>query len=277
MRVALVQNHPAFGEKEANAAALAALMESAKADLYVLPELCCSGYQFLSPREAAALADPLDGEFIDGFRRAARRLDAGIVFGFPERAEGGRLYNSSLALLPDGREYLYRKTHLFYKERLFFEPGDLGFTVFEFRGARIGMAICFDWFFPESFRTLALAGADIVAHCSNLVMPYCQQADFAQALQNRVFIATANRVGAEARESETLAFTGESVLVSPRGEYLLRGPKAEEAILVAEIDPGLARDKRINAMDEVFAERRPEFYRLGGDPPQPIRAPQPKA
>ncbi|MCE1194966.1 hypothetical protein LWX53_00490 [bacterium] len=260
MRLALVQNNPAFGDKDANAASLIAQMESAKADLYVLPELCYSGYQFLSTQEAADLADPLDSGRIDAFRRIARRLDACVVFGFPEKAEGGRLYNSSLALLPDGREYLYRKTHLFYKEKLFFEPGDLGFTLFEFRGAKIGMAICFDWFFPESFRTLALAGADIVAHCSNLVMPYCQQADFAQALQNRVYIATANRVGAEARESETLAFTGESVLVSPKGEYLLRGPKAGEAVLVAEIDPSLARDKRINAMNEVFAERRPEFY-----------------
>jgi predicted amidohydrolase len=93
-------------------------------------------------------------------------------------------------------------------------------------------------------------------------MPSCQQADFAQALQNRVFIATANRVGTEAREAESLSFTGESVLLSPKGEYLLRGPKAEETVLVAEIDPSLARDKRINAMNDVFAERRPEFYGL---------------
>lgn len=262
MRIALVQNHPAFGDKKGNVASLIAQMDSAKADLYILPELCYSGYQFVSAEEAAGLADSLASESIDAFRKAARRLGACVVFGFPEKGEGGRLYNSSLALLPDGREYLYRKTHLFYKERLFFSPGNLGFTLFEFGGARIGMAICFDWFFPESFRTLALAGADIIAHCSNLVMPSCQQADFAQALQNRVFIATANRVGTEAREAESLSFTGESVLLSPKGEYLLRGPKAEEAVLVAEINPSLARDKRINAMNDVFAERRPEFYGL---------------
>ena len=272
MRVALVQNHPVFGEKNANVESLIALMDSAALtdaeartssapiDLYILPELSYSGYQFVSTEEAASLADPLESESIDAFRKASRRLDAGIVFGFPEKAADGKLYNSSLAILPDGREYLYRKTHLFYKERLFFAPGDLGFTLFEFRGAKVGMAICFDWFFPESFRTLALAGADIIAHCSNLVMPSCQQADFAQALQNRVYIATANRVGTEAREAEALTFTGESVLVSPKGEYLLRGPKTEEAVLVADIDPSLARNKRINAMNDVFAERRPEFY-----------------
>jgi len=124
------------------------------------------------------------------------------------------------------------------------------------------MAICFDWFFPESFRTLALKGADIIAHCSNLVMLSCQQADFVAAVQNRIFIATANRVGTEARETEALTFTGESVLGSPKGEYLLRGPKTEEAVLIAEIDPGLARSKRINALNDVFAERWPEFYGL---------------
>ncbi|MDP2791244.1 MAG: nitrilase-related carbon-nitrogen hydrolase [Rectinemataceae bacterium] len=262
MRIALIQNHPVFGEKKANVESLIAKMNSAKADLYILPELSYSGYQFVSTEEAASLADPLESESIDAFRKASRRLDAGIVFGFPEKAADGRLYNASLAILPDGREYLYRKTHLFYKERLFFSPGDLGFTLFEFRGAKVGMAICFDWFFPESFRTLALEGADIIAHCSNLVMLSCQQSDFAQAVQNRVFIATANRVGTEAREAEALTFTGESVLVSPKGEYLLRGPKTEEAVLVADIDPSLARNKRINAMNDVFAERRPEFYTI---------------
>ena len=262
MKIALVQNKPVFGDKKGNVASLIARMDSAKADLYILPELCYSGYQFVSTQEAASIADPLDSESLNAFRQASRRLDACVVLGFPEKAGDGRLYNSSLALLPEGREYLYRKTHLFYKERLYFAPGDLGFTLFEFRGAKVGMAICFDWFFPESFRTLALAGADIIAHCSNLVMPSCQQADFAQALQNRIYIATANRVGTEAREAEALTFTGESVLVSPKGEYLLRGPKTEEAILVADIDPALARSKRINAMNDVFAERRPEFYSL---------------
>ena len=262
MKIALVQNKPVFGDKKGNVASLIARMDSVKADLYILPELSYSGYQFISKEEAASLADPLDSESLDAFRKASRQRDACVVLGLPEKAASGKLYNSSLALLPDGREYLYRKTHLFYKERLFFEPGDLGFTLFEFRGAKVGMAICFDWFFPESFRTLALKGADIIAHCSNLVMLSCQQSDFAAAVQNRVFIATANRVGTEAREAESLTFTGESVLVSPKGEYLLRGPKTEEAVLLAEIDPALARSKRINAMNDVFAERRPEFYHL---------------
>ena len=261
MNVAIVQNHPVFGDLRGNAERLLAMIESEKADLYILPELAFSGYQFLSKAEARSLAETVDGPTVGLFRKAARDKNACIVFGFPEISDG-ELYNSSLAVLPDGSDCLYRKTHLFYKETLWFKPGTTGFPIFEFLGTRVGMAICFDWFFPESFRTLALGGADIIAHCSNLVMPYCQHADYAAAVQNRVYIATANRVGVESREPESLTFTGGSVLVSPRGEYLLTAPTDRETILVARVDPELARSKRINAINDVFAERKPEHYRL---------------
>lgn len=261
MKVALVQNSPVFGDKQGNLDRLEAAIGSTRADLYILPELAYTGYQFVSAEEAADLAeDPERSDSVDRLRAAARRLDACLVFGFPERA-GGRLYNSALALLPDGGEVLYRKTHLFYREKLWFAPGDSGFKVFEFRGAKIGMAICFDWFFPESFGTLARMGAELIAHCSNLVLPWCQRADFAAAVQNRVFIATANRVGGEARDGETLTFTGGSVLVSPRGDYLLEGPKETETVLTAEIDPAAAREKRLNPWNSAYGDRRPEFYR----------------
>lgn len=261
MKIALVQFRPEFGESDRNVQRLLGLCKANPADLYILPELAYTGYQFVSQEEVHALADPVHSRRIDVFRNAAKELNAGLIFGFPELASTA-IYNAALAVLPDGREYLYRKTHLFYKENLYFVPGDTGFFVFEYRGARIGMAICFDWFFPESFRTLALKGADIIAHCSNLVMPYCQTADFAAAVQNHVFIATVNRVGAEHREDEQLVFTGASVLVSPKGEYLLRGPIDDEAVLVAEIDPALARNKSINPYNEIFKMRRPGMYAL---------------
>ena len=261
MKIALIQFRPAFGESDRNIEKLLRLCRENPADLYILPELAYTGYQFVSEEEVRVLADSVHSRRIAAFRNAANALNACLIFGFPERADAG-IYNSALAVLPDGREYLYRKTHLFYKETLYFSPGDTGFSVFEYRGARIGMAICFDWFFPESFRTLALKGADIIAHCSNLVLPYCQTADFAAAVQNRVFIATVNRVGAEQREDEKLVFTGESVLVSPKGEYLLRGPIDDEAVLVAEIDPETARNKSINPYNEVFKMRRPGMYSL---------------
>lgn len=259
MRVALVQFEPVFGDRDGNVARLVALCHSAPADLYILPELATTGYQFVSDSEVHEFSDRTSSPRIAAFAAASKELDAAIVFGFAERS-GESFYNSSLAVLPDGRSCLYRKTHLFYKETLYFQPGNTGFPVFEFRGTRVGMAICFDWFFPESFRTLALKGADIIAHCSNLVMPYCQRADFAASVQNRIFIATVNRVGSEQREAERLEFTGESVLVSPRGEYLLRGPTDVEKVLVADIDPSEARSKAINPYNDVFSMRRPPLY-----------------
>ena len=91
-------------------------------------------------------------------------------------------------------------------------------------------------------------------------MPYCQQADFARALENRVYIATANRIGTEERDGERLTFTGGSVLVSPGGEYLLTLPKDAEAVQVADIDPAFAREKKINRYNDALADRRTEFY-----------------
>jgi len=259
MRIAIVQNHPIFGETAANIDRLLTLIGSVKADLYVLPELCFTGYQFASREEALRHAVTPDGAAIGWFRQAAKEHNASIAFGYPEKASEGP-YNAAMVVTPDGRDLRYRKTHLFYREKENFLPGDSGFGVIEWNGLRIGLAVCFDWFFPESFRTLALKGADLIAHCSNLVMPYCQQADFARALENRVYIATANRIGTEERDGERLTFTGGSVLVSPGGEYLLTLPKDAEAVQVADIDPAFAREKKINRYNDALADRRTEFY-----------------
>jgi len=265
MRIALVQSSPRFGDVERNLEELRGLIAAEAADLYILPELCLSGYDFEDPPEAAGLAEAPDGPFVSALAEAATGRGAGIVFGFAEAAAGGRLYNSSLLALPDGRKRVYRKTHLFAREKLVFEPGDSGFFVEDFRGARIGPAICFDWIFPESFRTLALLGADLIAHSANLVLPWCQRADFARAVENRVFVATANRVGSEERGGRSLAFTGGSVLVSPLGDYVLELPKEGAAIRIADIDPALARDKAVTGYNDLFGDRRPELYGPGGD------------
>jgi predicted amidohydrolase len=260
MRIALVQSSPVFGEPEANLASLRAALAGLDADLYVLPELCLSGYDFDDGAEALRYAEPPDGPMVSALAAAANEKGAAISFGFAEAGPGGRVFNSAILALPEGRRRLYRKTHLFAREKLLFEPGDTGFFVEEFRGARIGVAICFDWIFPESFRTLALRGADIVAHSANLVLPYCQRADFTRAVENRVFVATANRVGVEERSGRRLAFTGESVLVAPDGEYLARLPADGPGAVAVDIEPSKARDKNINAWNDLFADRRPGMY-----------------
>ncbi len=262
MRIALVQSDPQFGELERNGADLLAAIQSVDADLYILPELCLSGYDFEDRKEAASYAEPADGPNVSALATAATAREAGIVFGFAESTPEGRLYNSSILALPDGRRRVYRKTHLFAREKLLFDPGDTGFFVEEFRGLRVGLAICFDWMFPESFRTLALKGADIIAHCSNLVLPYCQRTDYARAVENRLYVASANRVGTEERGGRKLSFTGKSVLVSPDGDYLLELPTTGRAVAVAVVHPVKARDKKLGVYNDILADRRPELYDL---------------
>lgn len=260
MRIAIVQSSPIFGEVEANLEALRAAIRAEDAEFYVLPELCLTGYDFLDAAEAGRLAQPLGGPAVAALSEAALSRGAGIAFGFAESGPGGATYNSALLALPGGRRLVYRKTHLFSREKLLFSPGDTGFFVEEFRDLRIGLAICFDWIFPESFRSLALRGADLVAHPSNLVLPFCQRADFARAVENRVYVATANRVGREDRAGRALSFTGESVVVSPGGEYLARLASDKPGAAAVEIDPTLSRDKRLNPWNDLFQDRRPEMY-----------------
>ena len=105
------------------------------------------------------------------------------------------MFNSSVLVRPDGSREVYRKVHLFLDEKSIFTPGDLGFPVFEACGTTIGMMICFDWIFPEAARSLALAGAEIICHPSNLLLPWCQAAMVTRCQENMVLAVTSNRVG----------------------------------------------------------------------------------
>ena len=123
--------------------------------------------------------------------------------------------------------------------------------------------IWFDWFFPEAMRSLALLGAEIVAHPSNLVLPYCPDAMPVRCLENCIYAVTANRVGMEERKpGQSLTFIGESMVVSPRGRILIRATGDGEVVMVAEIDPKNAQDKRLNHFNDVFKDRRPDMYKL---------------
>jgi predicted amidohydrolase len=121
--------------------------------------------------------------------------------------------------------------------------------------------ICFDWIFPEAARSLALLGADLIAHPSNLVLPYCHAAMVTRALENGVFTATANRVGTESRAGRSLTFTGGSRIIDPRGRVLAEAGTATEETLVVDLDPAAARDKMITDHNHRLADRRPGLYR----------------
>ena len=213
-------------------------LETAEADLLVLPELCASGYQFVSNDEVRDLAEPVPaGPTTKRLLELAKRRQMVIVAGLPERA-GTSYYNSAVVVGPQGFIGCYRKTHLFSRKRCSSLPGDTGFQVWDIGPARIGVMICFDWYYPEAARTLALKGADIICHPSNLVLPNCPDSMPVRCLENRVFAVTCNRTGSEARQGkERLTYIGNSEVVSPRGAILHRAPRDQEALCVVEIDP----------------------------------------
>ncbi len=261
MIVGLVQFAPARYDVAANVAQVERLLRDVRADLLVLPELANSGYMYASPEELAPHSEPGDGSgpFLSALRELAAETGGLIVTGFAERASNG-LYNSAAAVTGDGALSVYRKTHLFFEEQDLFLPGDTGFSVLEWAGARIGMMVCFDWYFPESARTLALRGAQIIAHPSNLVLPHCQTAMVTRCLENRVFAVTTNRYGTETLGEKSLTFTGASQLMNPRGERLLQAPVEGDCVLLAEIDPALADNKQPTSRNHLLNDRRPELY-----------------
>ncbi|PAP77325.1 nitrilase-related carbon-nitrogen hydrolase [Rubrivirga marina] len=265
MIISCIQTGPTKGHTQANKDAVEERVLAADADLVVLPELFASGYFFDSTEQAAALAESVpDGPTTHRLHSWARATGATIVAGLPER-DGDALYNSAVVVTPNGWLGTYRKTHLFYEETLHFEPGADGFKVWTVtdrnrRSYRLGVMICFDWFFPESARTLALNGADVIAHPSNLVLPHCPTAMPIRALENGVFTATANRVGTESNGAESLTFIGRSVICSPSADVLASAPEAEEAVIRAEIDPHAARETALNPYNDRHRDRRPQLY-----------------
>jgi predicted amidohydrolase len=262
MKIALIQFAPVFGKTRENLEAIERLCRDLTADLVVLPELCTTGYQFRDRQELRSLSEPADGPSLVQLARIADGCGGVVVAGFAER-DGSGLFNSAALVSAGGPLGLYRKVHLFADEKTLFDPGDRGFQVFSLSGVEVGMMICFDWIFPESARSLSVAGAQVIAHPANLVLPFCQDAMVTRALENRVFTATANRTGTEARiQGKTLRFSGSSRLVDPGGAVLAEGPPDGEAVCSVTIDPAKALDKRVTPDNHVLDDRRPDQYRV---------------
>jgi predicted amidohydrolase len=261
MRIGVYQSDPVFGEVEFNIGQVSEDLPAGEGDLWVLPELFNTGYQFVSEQEAAELAEEIPGgRTCKAMIDLAKRLHAFLVFGMAERAGKG-CYNSAVLVGPEGFVGVYRKVHLFFEEKKFFLPGDTGFPVFDAGPVKVGVMICFDWFFPEAARVLTLLGADIICHPSNLVLPYCQKAMVTRSLENGVYTATANRVGTEARGGkEPLCFTGRSQILDPSGDVLSRLGDQGKGWVTAEIDVKRAKNKRVTAYNDLLGDRRPGFY-----------------
>jgi predicted amidohydrolase len=259
VHLAVVQTNPAFGETQRNVQEALDLIATVKADLYVLPELFNTGYNFIKQKELAALGERADGMTYESLLKFAEDRNCYIVYGFAEKAD--IMYNSASLIGPDGFIGIYRKVHLFYRENIFFAPGNLGFPVFDLPFGRIGLMICFDWAYPESARTLTLKGAQLIAHPSNLVLPYCPDGMVTRALENKIFTATADRVGEENRGGVELKFIGTSEIVDPNGKILCRLNNNSPAIKSIEIDLSLSDKKQINEYNDILKGLRQDQYK----------------
>lgn len=260
IRVGAIQFKPILGAISINQKKMIKFLDLAhkhEIELVVFPELSNSGYNFPSRGDAFRASEEIpNGPTTKMLERYAREYSMYVVSGINE-CSGNKLFNSAVLVGPNGFIGVYRKVHLFYREKDIFERGN-AFKVFDIGKAKIGIMICFDWIFPEASRTLALMGAEIIAHPVNLVLPYWQKMCPLRALENRVYIISANRIGIE----KGLVFTGQSIIVSPKGEIMAMASKTQEEIIYADIDLNIARDKNVTPRNNIFQDRIPEAYRL---------------
>jgi predicted amidohydrolase len=270
IKVACIQMEPRVGSKSANirhGLELIGEAAAAGARLLVLPELCNSGYVFETREEAFELAESIpDGPTCRSWSEIAAQHNIYLVAGISER-EGNALYNSVVVIGPEGYIGTFRKVHLWNKENLFFEPGNLGFPVFKTPLGRIGTFICYDGWFPESYRLCALQGADIICIPTNWVpIPGQDQTReamanilvMAGAHSNSVYIAACDRVGTERGQP----FIGQSVIVSYTG-WPIGGPASSSAeqIIYADVDLAEARARRNwNEFNQPLRDRRTDTY-----------------
>ena len=268
VRIGCAQIPPKVGDAEGNRRrAREAVREAvgAGARIVLLPELVTSGYVFESEEEARALAQPVHGPALSDWAKEAERGEAVVIGGFAELGDDGAVYNSAAVVGPGGLLAVYRKTHLWDREKLCFEPGGEPPPVVETPFGRIGVAVCYDLYFPELTRGLALAGADLIALPANLPLFPRPEAErpveiaLAQATAHvsKLWVAVCDRTGPE----RGVEWTGASCIVDPDG-WLAAGPVDGygEEILYADCDLALARDKSWGERNEVMGDLRPELY-----------------
>ena len=266
MKLSCAQLWPRIGELDSNRRRAASAVSAAASDgaaLIVLPELCVSGYVFRDAAEARELAEPIDGPTVEGWREQSVRDEIAIVGGVCELDDDGLIRNSAVLIEAGELLAVYRKIHLWDREKLVFTPGDDPPPVVETSLARVGVGICYDSQFPEAMRMLALAGAEVIAVPTNnpVVGPELEPLPgelllaSTTAMVNRVYVAQADRTGLE----RGVEWVGATAIAAPTGRLLTQRLSGEGQVS-ADIDPALARDKQLGERNDALSDRRPELY-----------------
>ena len=251
------------------------------AQIILLPELFENPY-FCQERRYASYdlaTTPAENPAIQQLRRVAAELNVVLPVSFYEKA-GNVLYNSVAIIDADGTVLgIYRKTHIpddhFYQEKFYFTPGDTGFKVWNTRYAKIGVGICWDQWFPEAARCMALMGADMLLYPTAIgsepilecdSMPHWRRAMQGHSAANLVPVIAANRIGTEyvhptpenQNQDSSLTFYGSSFITDATGAIVAEADRTDEAVITAVIDHEQNRDLRQSW--GVFRDRRPELY-----------------
>jgi 5-aminopentanamidase len=268
-RVAAVQMEPKLGQLDANLARILEGIDNATAAgaaLVVFPECALSGYGFSTREEGLAHAVSIDSPPVRQVAASCERHRCVCIFGLLER-DGTRLFNACVLVGPQGPIATYRKVHLpFLGIDMFADPGDRPFAVHDAGGIQVGMHICYDAGFPESARVLTLLGADLLVLPTNWPTHSECAAEHmipTRAMENTVYVMAVNRVG----EESGFRFIGSSSIVDPGGRVLARASVDSEELLLADVNPSLARRKRLvrvpgrHEIDRI-ADRRPRFYEI---------------
>jgi len=267
--IACAQLAPVLGDLDGNRARAAqaiATAASAGAQLVVLPELVSTGYALADVAQAQELGEPADGPTVSGWRALSDAHGIVVIGGFCELDADGTPRNSAAVVCPGAPVTVYRKTHLWDRERLTFTAGDEAPPVLDTPVGRVGVAICYDALFPEVMRGLAIAGAELIAVPMNsplagpptVPLPVEIVSALAAAYANRVIVAQADRCGPE----RGIDWAGASVICDPDGR-LAAGPlpdRARTGLLTACLCLADARDKRLGRRNDVLADRRLDLY-----------------
>jgi predicted amidohydrolase len=237
-----------------------------RVQLIVFPECILNGYMFDSRADLEAHAIPADGVEIRQIAARCAEHSITAIVGFCER-NGTRVYNSAAVVGPSGVIGIHRKRHLPFlgADRFMDKPNDVAPPIYETPVGRVGVAICYEIRFPEVFRTLALANADIIALPTNWPEQSVMLATHftvVRAAENFVYVLVANRPDGE----NGAAFLGASQIVDPKGNVLSRADKTV-GLVTAEFDPTLAREKRIVFRKGDFEvspwlDRMPQTYHI---------------
>ncbi len=262
---------------EANLRAAEALVREAAdlgANLVLLQELFETPYFCPDQKQAFfALAKPFGGHpVIARFAALAKELGVVLPVSFFERANNA-YYNSLAMVDADGSVLgLYRKSHIpdgpGYQEKFYFNPGDTGFRVWDTLFGRIGAGICWDQWFPEAARAMALAGAEVLLYPTAIgnepqdasldSRDHWRRVMQGHAGANLVPLVASNRIGTEDNDAGAMTFYGSSFIAGPMGEIVAEGPRGDRAVVTATFDLDAIQAQR--ASWGVFRDRRPELY-----------------